>query len=129
MAIDRFQNVKWDNKIQIEVHTLDEMILVYGLPHFCKIDVEGFEYEVLKGLSVSIPILSFEFMLPENKDILFNCLSRLKEINPQLVVNFSTADSMILEFEKWLNYSDAIIFFQSQFSSSYTWGDVYVKMP
>jgi len=34
----------------------------YGLPHFCKIDVEGFEEQALAGLSRPLPVLSFEFI-------------------------------------------------------------------
>ena len=40
----RFANQKWDKKVMVEVTTLDEMIKIWDLPQFCKIDVEGFEY-------------------------------------------------------------------------------------
>jgi len=33
----------------------------YGVPSFIKIDVEGFEYEVIKGLSHPVKFISFEF--------------------------------------------------------------------
>lgn len=41
--------------------TLDALIKKYGLPKYCKIDVEGFELQVLSGLSRQIPLVSFEF--------------------------------------------------------------------
>jgi FkbM family methyltransferase len=44
----------------VRVVTLDSLILEHGLPRFCKIDVEGFEAEVLRGLSWPLPALSFE---------------------------------------------------------------------
>lgn len=45
----------------IQVSTLDLQIARHGLPSYCKIDVEGWELEVLQGLSKPIPIISFEY--------------------------------------------------------------------
>ncbi len=53
--------VKWDTTIQVAVVTLDQLLEQYGLPQFCKIDVENYEVEVLAGLSQAIPCLSFEY--------------------------------------------------------------------
>jgi FkbM family methyltransferase len=52
-------------KINVPVTTLNAEILKHGEPHFCKIDVEGFEVEVLKGLSFPIKALSIEFQCDE----------------------------------------------------------------
>lgn len=54
--------------IQVRVMTLDQAINHYGSPQFCKIDVEGYEMEVLRGLSRAIPFLTIEYHLNE-KDI------------------------------------------------------------
>jgi FkbM family methyltransferase len=52
---------QWNKCLKIPVTTLDKMIKKHGCPHFCKIDVENYEYEVLQGLTQPIPYLSFEF--------------------------------------------------------------------
>jgi len=48
----RFQGHNWggDRNI-VQTTTLDKLIDQYGFPSFIKIDVEGFEYEVIKGLT------------------------------------------------------------------------------
>lgn len=57
-----FAAVRWPGSIEVTVTTLDELIERYGLPDFCKIDVEGHEPDVLAGLSQPLPALSVEFV-------------------------------------------------------------------
>jgi FkbM family methyltransferase len=52
---------RWEQRIRVPVTTLDALIANYGEPRFCKIDVEGFEDQVLGGLSRPLASLSFEF--------------------------------------------------------------------
>ena len=51
----------WTTSIKVPMTTLDALIARHGAPAFIKIDVEGFEAEVLAGLSRPVPALSFEF--------------------------------------------------------------------
>ncbi len=57
----RFSNSNWDKKIMVDVTTLDDLINKFGEPNYIKIDVEGFEYEVILGLTKKSGIISFEF--------------------------------------------------------------------
>jgi FkbM family methyltransferase len=50
----------------VPVVTLDMAIGRFGRPYYVKIDVEGFEAEVLAGLSQAVPLVSFEFFTDVN---------------------------------------------------------------
>ena len=60
-ASGRYATLSWAKEEVVRVLTLDDLIDSYGTPAFCKIDVEGFELHVMRGLSRRIPCLSFEF--------------------------------------------------------------------
>jgi FkbM family methyltransferase len=61
-ASDGFERVRWGDPVPVPATTLDALIARFGLPRFCKIDVEGYEAEVLRGLSRPVPALSFEYV-------------------------------------------------------------------
>lgn len=74
-----FAGVNWDTRLRVEVTTLDQLIARYGEPVFCKIDVEGFEPEVLAGLSRPLSALSLEFVAG-TLDQALACVERLEHL-------------------------------------------------
>jgi len=67
---------RWDSAITRPVTTLDALAAQHGLPAFVKIDVEGFEAAVLRGLSRPPRALSFEFTTIQ-RDVAAECLGLL----------------------------------------------------
>lgn len=65
----------WDRTMDVEVTTIDALILAHGAPSFIKIDVEGFELEALAGMSRRSPALSFEFTTIQ-KQVGLDCIKR-----------------------------------------------------
>src|SRR5215467_4959435 len=65
---------------EVETTTLEELIDSYGLPFFVKIDVEGYEPSVLRGLNRPVPYLSFEVNLPEFRSEGLKCVELLARL-------------------------------------------------
>ncbi|SCG54520.1 FkbM family methyltransferase [Micromonospora zamorensis] len=94
----------WDGDIEVPVVTVDALIHEYGVPSFAKIDVEGFEDEVLAGLSRPLPALSFEFTTIA-RAVAYRCLDRLTALGFD-GFDVALGDDKSMTFERWLPASD-----------------------
>lgn len=56
----KFRGVQWDTALRVPVTTLDHLIALHGKPRLCRISGEGWEPEVLFGLSHAIAAVSFD---------------------------------------------------------------------
>jgi FkbM family methyltransferase len=72
--------------------TLDALIKAHGVPDYIKIDVEGYELQVVKGLSQPVWLISFEANLPEFKDETKEIIRLLSNLSPEAVYNFTTSE-------------------------------------
>ncbi len=117
-------NIRYDKEETVRVYTLDDLIERYGLPDFCKLDVEGFELTVLKGLSVKIPLISFEFFNYDMNNTLL-CLARLEALGYQQF-NWSKGEQQQLKLETWINAKLLVQHIEEQKDKKFS-GDIYAR--
>jgi FkbM family methyltransferase len=112
--------------MSVAVTTLDKAIAQFGLPAFCKIDVEGFESEVLRGLSHRIPAMSLEYHCDEHGiERAKTCLSLLSKLG-NYSVNLTGYDEAILLSSNWLSVPEFITSFPDC-AKGRGWGDLFVR--
>jgi FkbM family methyltransferase len=96
----RFRRLRWDTVVTVPLVTLDELIARHGEPQFCKIDVEGFEQEVLTGLTQPLPALSFEY-IPVSADRAIACIERISALG-DYGYRYSRVETHRWAVESWL---------------------------
>ena len=121
------QAFSWQKSVKVQVTTLNHLIKEYGKPAFCKIDVEGYEYKVLKSLSEPIKVVSFEFT-PTQEFILsaINTVEHLASIG-EVKFNYSFGESISLVLNEWVGpdeISNIILNLPKKTSIS---GDIYAR--
>ena len=89
----RFHSSYNEHILNVNVVTIDELIRKNGLPSFVKIDVEGYESNVIAGISQNIPLLAFEANLPEFIDETISCIEHLHQVDSNILFNYSASFS------------------------------------
>jgi FkbM family methyltransferase len=128
----RFKDSAWKEGEKVKTITLASL-LSYGVPKFVKIDVEGYEVYVLKGLPLNYAVLPeclcFEFE-EQSLDALTQCLTIIKFLYRYGVeFNMSFGESYEMEYGPWTqNEEDILQCFNSHRGTNF-FGDVYVRKP
>lgn len=123
-AVPSFASVQWRQDGVVKVTTLDELITRYGEPRFCKIDVEGYELEVLRGLSRPLAALSFEY-IPAAPVPAVGCIDRLHQIGAY-EFNWSVGEQHQWQAPQWVNGKTALAFVK-QLPPHARSGDMYAR--
>lgn len=118
------QDAQWLESVEVNVLTLDQLAAQYGVPGFVKIDAEGYDDHVLKGMSFRPRALSFEFnrLLPQTAERCFetSVLSRGYEFN------FSRALDLRYVSESWMSGQE-LCSRLSDFAEDEEYGDVFAR--
>ncbi|MGB8799205.1 MAG: FkbM family methyltransferase [Candidatus Acidiferrales bacterium] len=87
---------------QVETVTIEQLIIAHGSPFFIKIDVEGHELSVLRGIRRPVPYLSFEVNLPEFRREGLECIQVLAGLAPDGKFNYSADCRRGLVLDRWI---------------------------
>lgn len=119
----RFASEAWSGEQKVVVETLDKFISKYGTPQFIKIDVEGFEAEVVRGLTKPVKMLSLEFST-DTTNTLIDALGYLSSIG-KYQFQFSAEEKFYLDPMAWIDLRGIEI--QLRGYTGLEWGDVYCR--
>ncbi len=121
----RFSGYTWKDKKIVPMTTLDQLIDFYKLPSFIKIDVEGFEHQVMRGLSRQVSNISFEFT-PEFIHSSLKCFEHLKTLG-NVLFNYSVGESMRLALDNYVTSDEIARILKGFRHDNILFGDVYCK--
>jgi FkbM family methyltransferase len=120
-----FRGVSWREGAEVEMTTLQALIGRHGMPRFTKIDVEGYEADVLRGLSVALASLSFEY-LPAARQVALECLEYTSSLGLYRY-NWSLGESHRLAARDWVE-ADEMRRFIRELPETAGSGDVYARL-
>jgi FkbM family methyltransferase len=121
----RFSNYSWTERVRVSITTIDDLIEVFGTPRYIKIDVEGFELEVVSGLSSRAGIVSFEF----TSEFIDHASKIVQLLSSKGYSKFNIAVGESTEFSlhRWVDSAHMSNIVLNNRSNKGLWGDIYAN--
>ena len=125
--VPELAEIGWQGELQVPVTTLDRLIEDHGAPDFCKIDVEGFELQVLRGLSAPLPLLSIEYTHGQIRATL-DCIEVLRTLG-EYRFNLSELESMELSLDRWISAAEVSALLERRYGRiEFGYGALYARL-
>ena len=123
----RFPAQDWGRTETVRLDTLESAIMQHGLPAFMKIDVEGYEYQVLSGLRQPVNCVSLEFAAESEQNIK-QCVDHLDTLG-DYGYRLSLGESMQFESGQWLDSASVKAQLEAlREADPLVWGDIYAYL-
>jgi FkbM family methyltransferase len=107
------QSLDFAQQKTIATTTLEDLIGEHGVPFFIKIDVEGYEALVLRGLKQPVPCLSFEVNLPEFLSEGRECVNSLGSLDAEGEFNYVVDCQQGFALARWVREKDFLAVFNA----------------
>lgn len=125
----RFSNsYNWNQSVDISTITLDSAIDEYGIPDYIKIDVEGYEYEVLTSFTKLLPntIFAFEWA-EEQKNKIEKIINHIKSLG-YTHFSYTEADDVLFDNQiSWTSFESFNLLENLNPNRKDKWGMIYFK--
>lgn len=115
-------NAMAESKISVPVTTLNDLMQEYGVPYFIKIDVEGYEWNVIQGMKQAPDFLSFEANFPEFIIETQNIINHLQKEYVGVLFNYSIHDKLLAQ--DWIHAEDMLAIIASE---NQTYMEIFCK--
>jgi FkbM family methyltransferase len=132
VEVSKRNGSKWDESaaFNVPVVTLDSLIRKFGMPDYIKIDVEGYDLEVLRGLSHAVAMLSVEFNTQAGLiEIAEECVKRIDSMGPyQFNYHVEAPGQAALQFGQWVSGAVMRYTLRHDLSRTAVFGDIFARL-
>jgi len=126
-AENLFPRQKWEQKVMVQVTTLDALIAEFGKPDYIKIDAEAYEFEILSGLTQPVRLISFEFH-PAFLEPAVQSIHYLARFG-NLQFNYMTGEEFSWVFKQWVSAQEMLSELErTKAVPNLYYGDIYVRI-